>query len=401
MIAISTNPPIHQSTKSWTRRPYEKAALAAVRSVRTLVLLWARQCRKSTTLGAIAFDEMSRAPGRRVIAASASLLLGSEFPPNPQGHLYRGQNAILIHRVALPDASAAGHVLYDPNTAAPLTLEQFYAQALNRGALRRNYLLIHEFGGAAAIDLLALDAAQHRGLGQSALFSADTDANFDLALAFLRQNLGDGPVGLGFDVATTTRAASNPSSLTVTEQLGADRVQRLVLLWKERQPQVARHRLRRVLETIAARPCGGRARRLCIDASSERYFAQETADLLRPLVPVELVIHGAALHPPGYSQPTNMKTYLGNLYSACFNDNHYTAPPGAYYKTDHRLVIKDRGAYLCDPSPDGLHGDTFDSGKLAHWALTPALGALLDPALIRTGPNYCPYHPPFIPARLR
>jgi len=111
---------------------------------------------------------------------------GLEFPSNPAGHLYRGQNGILIHRVALPDACAAGHTLYDPNTAAPLTLEQFYAQAVSRGALRRNYLLIHEFGGAAAIDLLALDAAQHRGLGQSALFSADTDADFDLALAFLR-----------------------------------------------------------------------------------------------------------------------------------------------------------------------------------------------------------------------
>jgi len=542
------------SCKRWIRRPYEKAALCAVRAVRTLALLWARQCRKSTTLGAMAFDEMSRAPGRRVIAASASLLLGSElvsksltaleqaaivareaaalqnailaslaqsqtplnlvaansetgaeyrsltaadftalyragrleirlyhtrtafsrlqviapnpatargwtgtvlrdeaaftpaalesqlqeavgpiidadpsfrlvyasnlpfddrhpffemtlpppgleFTPKPDGHFYRGQNGILIHRVALPDACAAGHTLYDPNTAAPLTLEQFYAQALNQGALRRNYLLIHEFGGAAAIDFLALDAAQRRGLGHCALISAGTDADFDLALSFLRNHLRDGHVGIGFDVATTTRATSNPSSLTVTEQRGADRVQVLVLLWKERQPQIARHRLRRILETVAARPAGGRARRLCIDASSERYFARETSDLLRHLVPVELVIHSAAIHPPGYQQPINMKTCLGDLYSAHFNDNHYTAPPGPYYKTDHRLVIKDRGAYLCDPSPDGMHGDTFDSAKLAHWALTPA-PALLDTATLRTGPNHCSLHPPFYPPRL-
>jgi hypothetical protein len=95
-----------------------------------------------------------------------------------------------------------------------------------------------------------------------------------------------------------------------------------------------------------------------------------------------------------------MKTCLGDLYSAHFNDNHYTAPPGPYYKTDHRLVIKDRGAYLCDPSPDGMHGDTFDSGKLAHWALTPALAALLDPATLRTGPSHSPLHPPFYPPRL-
>jgi hypothetical protein len=228
------------SCKRWIRRPYEKAALCAVRAVRTLALLWARQCRKSTTL-------------------------------------------------------------YDPNTATPLTLEQFYAQALNKGALRRNYLLIHEFGGAAAIDFLALDAAQRRGLGHCALISADTDADFDLALAFLRQHIRDGPVGLGFDVATTTRATSNPSSLTVTEQRGADRVQVLVLLWKERQPQIARHRLRRILETIAARPAGGRARRLCIDASSERYFAQETSDLLRPSSPS----NSSSTAPPSIPPATN------------------------------------------------------------------------------------------------
>jgi hypothetical protein len=34
---------------------------------------------------------------------------------------------ILSHRVALPDASAAGHTFYDPNTARPFTLEQLYA----------------------------------------------------------------------------------------------------------------------------------------------------------------------------------------------------------------------------------------------------------------------------------
>jgi hypothetical protein len=64
---------------NWIRRSYELAALVAVRQARTFALLWARQCRRSTTLGAIAFSEMARHPGRRVIAASASLLVGSEL----------------------------------------------------------------------------------------------------------------------------------------------------------------------------------------------------------------------------------------------------------------------------------------------------------------------------------
>ena len=61
------------------RRLYENTALVAVRKTRQLVLFWARRCRKSTTLGNISFDEMSGTPGRTVIAASASLVLGKEL----------------------------------------------------------------------------------------------------------------------------------------------------------------------------------------------------------------------------------------------------------------------------------------------------------------------------------
>ena len=67
------------STRKFHRREYENAALVAVRESRLLTLFWARRCRKSTTLGSIAFDEMSQAVGRTVIAASASLLLGTEL----------------------------------------------------------------------------------------------------------------------------------------------------------------------------------------------------------------------------------------------------------------------------------------------------------------------------------
>jgi hypothetical protein len=375
------------------KRAYEQASFVAVRNNRTMVLLWARQCRKSTELAGIAFDDLSRAPHRNVIAASASLLVGSElvgksvstvehaalvgreavafqaalvaslgaskmglrlvgadrqtsaeyrslsaadftdlyragrlelrlyhdrsaysrlqviapnpatargwtgtvlrdeaaftpaaleaelqeavepiidadpsfrlvwasnlpaddrhpffqltlpppdmdFIPRPRGSFYRGQNGILVHRVALADAYLAGHVLYDHRTAAPLTLEQFYAQAVNKGALRRNYQLIHEFGGAAAIDLLALAAAQRRGLGESLLITIDSQAGLDRAVEFLGDHLRSGPVGVGLDVATTARSSSHPSSLTVTEKRGHEYVQVLVALWKERQPQV-------------------------------------------------------------------------------------------------------------------------------------------------------------------
>lgn len=520
-MSATANTDTRQSRR-WQRRLYEKSALVAVRKLRSLALFWARQCRKSTTLGNIGFDEMTRQPGRRVIAASASLLVGSEliakslsaaeqaslvareaaavqaamlqnlqesagklqfvaadlrtgkifeslsgddftelystsrlemrlyfdkttysrlqviapnpatargwtgtvfvdeagfivqlaalleavdpiidadpdfkmiwasnlpnddrhpffemtlppigqdFPASPSGHFYRGYTGKMIHRVALADAYAAGHILYDSNSAKPLTLEQHFARAIDKGAWRRNYGLIHEFGGTAAIDLLCLDSAQRRGIGQCAFVFVDNAGDFENALNFLRDHLTDGKVGIGFDVATTTRETSNPSSVTVTESRGVEKFQRLVVIWKERKPQIARERLTRIIKTVASRPHGGPARRLAIDATSERYFAEETADLMRALIPVELVIASSSVEPPGYEEPTNMKTWLGDLYSGEVNDNHYALPPENYLKDDHRLVIKDRGIYVAEPQPDGKHGDTFDSGKLAQHAL--------------------------------
>lgn len=65
--------------RKFARRKYETAALVAARQVRVMYLFWARRCRKSTTLGNMAFDALSSGPGQSVIAASASLLVGSEL----------------------------------------------------------------------------------------------------------------------------------------------------------------------------------------------------------------------------------------------------------------------------------------------------------------------------------
>ena len=297
---------------AWKRRKYQQVALVAVRQTRIIGLFWARQMRKSTTLGDIAFDEMTRSPGRRVIAASASLLMGTEliakavtaaeqaiivsreaaalqaalvhssaetdrqieflaadmktgktiatltadefaelyqsgrlemrlyhdrstysrlqviapnpatargwsgtvlrdevgyvkneaelqeatkpitdtdrtfkliyasnlpfddrhpwfamtlpndpaltFSPNPAGHLYRGSTGMRIHRVSIADGYAAGHILYDDD-GEPMTLQQAFQAAVDKGAWRRSYELIHEYGGAAAVNLLSLSTA--------------------------------------------------------------------------------------------------------------------------------------------------------------------------------------------------------------------------------------------------
>jgi hypothetical protein len=511
------------------RRSYQNVALVAVRQVRQIALYWARRCRKSTSLGDIAFDEMSKEHGRMVIAASASLLLGKElvgvtlsaaeqamivaneaaavrtvfesgakendlafkvadsakdklltgltpddfaelyqssrmelrlyfdrthfsrlqviapnpatarswratvlrdeagftnanfenelriatdpmmrdtpdlkiiyasnlsgndrhpyfemtmpreitagsedeqFPANPDGHLYIGQQGILVHRVALKDAYAADHKLYDDH-GEPMTYEQCRVFPQFKSGWDETYALNHKSGGAAAIDLIALLSAQRRGVGKCNFVFVENEGDFRNGLDLLRVRLGTGPVGLGFDTASTTGDTSNPSSITVTENVGGERFQRLVCVFKTKKRPIACDYLKRIVQTCKARPAGGPARRLCIDASNERLAAEETKDELQPLIPVELVLGGASVDPlpQGYRDAINYKTFLGDLYCAAVNDGRTVMPPDDYIKADHRLPTKDQGRYLCVPDADGKHGDTFDSGKLAEYAL--------------------------------
>jgi hypothetical protein len=82
-------------------------------------------------------------------------------------------------------------------------------------------------------------------------------------------------VGIGIDLATTEKASSNPTALTVMERDGTNVIARCTIVWKVADPAIAKERFARVVETVNARKEGGRARRLCIDATNERYFATE------------------------------------------------------------------------------------------------------------------------------
>ena len=516
------------------RRAYQNVALVAVREVRQIALYWARRCRKSTTLGDIAFDEMSKEAGRMVIAASASLLLGKElvgvtisaaeqamivmneasavravfedgadekrldfkvadsskdkiltgltpddfaelyqssrmelrlyfdrthfsrlqviapnpatarswratvlrdeagftnpnfetelrnatdpmmrdtpdlkiiyasnlssndrhpyftttlprevtaetedeeFPANPSGHLYIGQDGILVHRVALKDAYAAEHRLFDDHSQ-PMTYEECRAFPQFKSGWDETYALNHKSGGAAAIDLIAHINGQRRGVGRCNFIYVENDSDIRRACLLLAAVLKSGPVGIGWDVASTTGEKSNPSSVTFTENCGGERLQRVVVVFKQRRGKIARQWVRDLIAVVRARPSGGPARRLTIDGSNDRLFAQEVQDEFLGIVPVEIVLNGANVDPlpPGYRDTINYKTYLGDLYCAAVNDGRTALPPDDYIKADHRLTTKDGGRYACTPDSEGRHGDTFDSGKLAEYALSSYSG---------------------------
>lgn len=313
--------------------------------------------------------------------------MGMEFKVRARGNWYESEARVPVHRVDVFDAAAAGVKLYDLRTGKELTPEEHFAKADDKDAWRRNYKVEHVAGGSAACGLLALETAQRRGIGQAACVVVDSDLDFERALAWLAKSLGTGRVGIGCDIATTTKESSNPTALTVLEEAGLDYVERLVLVWKTKDPGVATERIRRVVDGVAARAEGGRARRLAIDATSERYFAEALKADLASRIPVDLVVQSKSVKVIGMDDFLSFKTRLGDLYVGALEDNHLTLPPERYLRDDHRLVKKDRGSYVCEPEADGKHGDTFDSGKLSLHALTSSSGALTTLDGVRTGSN--------------
>ena len=308
------------------------------------------------------------------LAMDGPLLEEDVFPASETGHLYTGRTGRVVHRVALRDAYLSGHFLYD-DLGHPLSYEGCRHYPALRAGWDVSYGLNHQPGGIGVVDAAALALAQQRGLGRCHFADIRSEHAFGEALRLLQTSLGDGPVGLGFDVATTSGDISNPSSVTVRELNGSLRWDRLKLIWKERQPQLVRLRLRQILETIRNRCQGGPARRLCVDATNERYFAADLAANLAPIVLVQCVVASQSVLPPPQgaspvASPINYKTWLGDLESALVNEGRLALPPDDYIRQDYRRMIKKEGRYFCLPDPlSGAHADTFDSGKLAELAL--------------------------------
>jgi hypothetical protein len=175
-------------------------------------------------------------------------------------------------------------------------------------------------------------------------------------------------VGLGFDVATSTKGKANPSVISILEEHGLEWVVRCRFIWKTKDPEIANQRIHSVLNTLEKR--GIRPRALVQDATNERYYAEQNRTHFRAKVPVVLVVASETVDKPSLDKPTNWKEYLGNQLIAKLDDNNLTLPADEYTRTDYRLVMKDRGRIMCEPNAEGMHGDCFDADKLAGHALT-------------------------------
>lgn len=166
-------------------------------------------------------------------------------------------------------------------------------------------------------------------------------------------------IGLGLDIATTEKKKSNPSALAVTEQIGSDYYVRLLLRWKTSNDLVTTGILRNLLFLIAPR----RPRRLCIDATSERFFAAAIKREFAAMVPVDLIVSSEATEYLG--EKMTYKQYLGNLLVNTLEDGHLFLPDEPWVRNDFRQVQRAKGSFLAEPDEAGNHADGFDAVKLS------------------------------------
>lgn len=176
----------------------------------------------------------------------------------------------------------------------------------------------------------------------------------------------DAPVGVGMDIATSDGPTSNPASITVSQAVGGLIYERLVLSWKTRDEAIATAMLGTVLADIKD---GTRfqIRGICLDASNERFFCQRLARQFHLYGRFQLIGGGENLTFQG--QTLRAKELLGNLYVNAHTDGILCSPEAPFLKEDRRLVQKSKGLFVTLTGKGGKHGDTFDSGKLARWAL--------------------------------
>jgi len=294
--------------------------------------------------------------------------VGTVFKANPEGNLYESDMGLMVQRVDAWDAFADNVPLYNMKSGEPESPGENRAAESDKDAWDRNYGLKFLMGGASACGLIQLANAQERGMGQCLHVDVQDDADLLRAIDFLFEHLGPGAVGLGLDLATTENQTSNPTALSVVEQVAVDYLARIILTWKTNDPDICETRVRRVIAAVAERRAGGLAKGLHIDATNERYFASGLQKKFLGLLPVECVIGSVSVDKPGY-EPMLMKQYLGGLLVGELDDNRFSLPPERYIKEDFRLVKKEKGRFVCTPDAQGRHGDTFDGTKLALNAL--------------------------------
>src|SRR6185295_7278646 len=265
----------------------------------------------------LAFEMLREPPGR-------------DYSVDPKGNWFESAYGIPVLRVTAWDAAADGVQMYDIISGESISVDEHRRRFRNEEVWERNYGVRDITSGTGAIGLLEVESAQRRGQDSCFYIHIKDNDHLRLAKERLQALLGDGEVGCGWDVATTTEQTSNPSAFTVMEKRNEGLITRLICTWKTDNEEVQESRARQLLEVIAQRPRGGRACGLCIDATNERLFARRMQQQLGGLCGVQLIV--GSEKKPGTVDDVNLKTLLGTNYVDAIQRGQLDLPAHDYVK---------------------------------------------------------------------
>ena len=180
-------------------------------------------------------------------------------------------------------------------------------------------------------------------------------------------------IGMGFDVATTLKKKgkggnqSNPSAICVLQQVGLMFLSRLFVRFRTNDPKIAAAIIEAILADIAAARPLLRVRKLCVDATNERFFAANLKSEFAGRLIVEPVVGSEGMEYRGLKM--TMKAYLGNQLVDHVEDGYFAMPELAWLQSDFRLVKRVAESFDAEIDEHGNHGDCFDAAKLALHAL--------------------------------
>ncbi len=172
-------------------------------------------------------------------------------------------------------------------------------------------------------------------------------------------HVGQGTVGVGGDIATTTKGTSNPSAIAVVEKVRELFLVRALIRFKTADGAAYFSLLAQTLNLPGRR----RPRAISLDATSERFFAAGVRDRLIGQCPVNLVVSSESTTYLG--ETMSFKVYLGNMLANLVSEGRVGIPGEEWLSADLRSVKRDGGSFSAELTEDGGHGDCFDAIKLA------------------------------------
>lgn len=172
-----------------------------------------------------------------------------------------------------------------------------------------------------------------------------------------------GPVGIGLDPGTTTKKTSNPTGLALIQEVGADYIARVVVRFKTSDPDV----VIALVRELCSLPHSLRVRRICADATSEKFFVANLRKAMAGIVPVDGIVGSENTEYRG--EKMLLKAFTGNQLVHTMEDGHLLLPNEKWLEKDLRSVKRANGTFEADVDAEGNHADCFDAIKLGLHAL--------------------------------